>query len=245
MILAYHSIFSMYGFWLPNDPRGSGSDYIAVWELFRYGAATKVSTRRSVAHVAHDRRLRLAAKQVLRYPPVEITGQQALAAASGIAQACTEAGYRIYACAILPEHVHLVIGTHLRNIRTIVGHFKSRATRALKEQMLWQSDERPVWGAHGWNVWLDSVADVERAVKYVELNPEMEGKRRQRWGFVAPFDLGAARAAAAMPPALKRMVGGAALKSQQERERVASGKIERVASDAAKGTISAARHPPV
>jgi hypothetical protein len=32
MILAYHSIFSMYGFWLPNDPRGSGSDYVASIE---------------------------------------------------------------------------------------------------------------------------------------------------------------------------------------------------------------------
>ena len=49
MILAYHSIFSMYGFWLPNDPRGSGSDYIASWELFRYGPATKTNSRRSVA----------------------------------------------------------------------------------------------------------------------------------------------------------------------------------------------------
>ena len=49
MILAYHSIFSMYGFWLPNDPRGSGSDYVANWDLFRFGPATKVNTRHSVA----------------------------------------------------------------------------------------------------------------------------------------------------------------------------------------------------
>jgi hypothetical protein len=43
--LAYHVIVSMYGFWLPNDPRGSGSDFIGAWELFRYGGcATKVDT---------------------------------------------------------------------------------------------------------------------------------------------------------------------------------------------------------
>jgi hypothetical protein len=41
MILAFHSIFSMYGFWMPNDPRGSGSDYVAVWELVRYGQRPK------------------------------------------------------------------------------------------------------------------------------------------------------------------------------------------------------------
>jgi REP element-mobilizing transposase RayT len=219
MILAQHCIFSMYGFWLPNDPRGSGSDYIAVWELFRYGAATKVSTRHSVAHAAHDRRLRLAAKQALKYPPVEISGQQALAIAAGFAQACVDADYRVHACAILPEHVHLVIGAHARNIRTIVGHFKSRATRALKEQGLWHGDGRPTSGAHGWNVRLESLADVERAIAYVDCNPEKEGKRRQRWSLVRAFDLETARRVAALPLAPKRRVGGAALRSQEEARR--------------------------
>jgi REP element-mobilizing transposase RayT len=136
MILAYHSIFSMYGFWLPNDPRGSGSDYIASWELFRYGRAMKVTSRRSVAGLPHDRAARLAAKQVLRYPPVTITGEQAVAVVAGFRRACEEAGYRIHACAVLPEHVHLVVGVHARDIRTIIGHMKSRATRALKERVM-------------------------------------------------------------------------------------------------------------
>src|SRR5687767_14640948 len=61
MILAFHSIFSMYGLWMPNDPRGSGTDYVAVWELFRYGPATKVRTRHSVAAKPHDRAQRFAA----------------------------------------------------------------------------------------------------------------------------------------------------------------------------------------
>ncbi len=216
-MLTHHCIFSMYGFWLPNDPRGSGSDYIAVWELFRYGGATKVSSRRSVAHVAHDRRARPAAKQVLKYPPVEISGQQALAVAAGFAQACADADYRIHACAILPEHVHLVIGAHSRNLRTNVGHLKSRATRALKGQGLWPADGRPVWGAHGWNVRLESLADVERAIEYVELNPGKEGKRRQRWNLVAPFDLAEARLAAVVPMAAKRRIGGAALRNRLDR----------------------------
>jgi hypothetical protein len=28
MILAFHAIFGAYGFWLPNDPRGSWSDFV-------------------------------------------------------------------------------------------------------------------------------------------------------------------------------------------------------------------------
>ena len=41
-VLAAHIIFTCYGFWLPNDPRGSWSEWVASWELLRYGKATKV-----------------------------------------------------------------------------------------------------------------------------------------------------------------------------------------------------------
>lgn len=55
MVIGYHVIFGTYGFWLPNDPRGSGSDFVWSEELFRFGGkATKVETRHSVAGVKHD-----------------------------------------------------------------------------------------------------------------------------------------------------------------------------------------------
>jgi REP element-mobilizing transposase RayT len=216
--LAHHSIFGMYGFWLPNDPRGSWSDYIAAWELFRYGEATKVATRRSVAGRQHDRELRLAAKRALNYPPVVVTGEQAVAIVAGFGQACAESGYRVYACAVLPDHVHLVIGAHERGIRAIVGHFKSRATRALKVAGLWEDVGRPVWGAHGWNVRLETAADVERAIRYVERNPLKEGKRRQRWSLVTDFDASMA-VSVAQRSAPRRKIGGAALRSQEARRK--------------------------
>lgn len=77
MVIAYHTIITAYGFWLPNDPRGSWSDYVRSWELRRFGPATKVETRRSVARRPHDRLRRLAAKQALKYPVVHFTGVQA------------------------------------------------------------------------------------------------------------------------------------------------------------------------
>ena len=44
MIVGYHVIFGMYGFWLPNDPRGSWSEFVGEWELFRAaGRATKTN----------------------------------------------------------------------------------------------------------------------------------------------------------------------------------------------------------
>jgi REP element-mobilizing transposase RayT len=219
MILAYHSIFSMYGFWLPNDPRGSGSDYVAQWELFRYGAATKTNSRQSVAHLPRRPAWQAAAKSVLRHPPVILNGKQALKVIEGFAQACREANYRVYACAILPNHVHMVIGAHVRPIRQIVGHLKGRATQSLRDSDMWP-DERPLWGGHGWNVRLESAVAVERAIRYVEENPLKEGKKRQIWRFIIPFveqeaieiALQIARQRRNTP---KRRVGGAALHSVQ------------------------------
>jgi hypothetical protein len=187
MVIAYHVIFSTYGFWLPNDPRGSWSDFVGAWELVRFGKATKVTTTRSVAAVAHDRFLRREAKTALGHPPVAFTGKQALAVGRGFARAVNESGYAVHACTILPEHVHLVIGQSLRPVGQIVGHLKGRATQHLAAEGLWLDAERPVWGKKGWKVFLEMPAEVRRAIAYVEANPEKEGKPRQRWSFVTPF----------------------------------------------------------
>lgn len=77
MVHGYHLIISAYGFWLPNDPRGSWSDFVRNWEIARFGEATKVETRQSVAAVPHDRKLRKAAKEALKYPAVIFSGLQA------------------------------------------------------------------------------------------------------------------------------------------------------------------------
>ena len=74
MVLGYHIILSAYGFWLPNDPRGSWSDFVASWELFKFGPATKVTGKRSYAHDPHDAATRRAAKAALKYPPVRFNG---------------------------------------------------------------------------------------------------------------------------------------------------------------------------
>jgi hypothetical protein len=74
MVLASHVIFGAYGFWLPNDPRGSWSEFVGAWDLFRYGPATKTSERRSVAHRTHDIAGRMAAKKALDRAAVKFNG---------------------------------------------------------------------------------------------------------------------------------------------------------------------------
>lgn len=55
VVVAYHLILTAYGFWLPNDPRGSWSDVVRVFELRPFGPATKVNTTRSLAGAVHGR----------------------------------------------------------------------------------------------------------------------------------------------------------------------------------------------
>jgi REP element-mobilizing transposase RayT len=195
MVLGYHAIFSCYGFWLPNDPRGSWSNWIASWELFRYGPATKTDARYSVAHVHHDRKKRLEAKEALRYPPVTFNGIQARAIARGFSKACSETSYCILACAIMPDHVHLVVARHERKIEVVVRHLKGFATRQLNEEDIHplakyvRDGEAPTpWTkGTGWTTYLDSDEDILGAIRYVENNPVKEGLRPQRWNFVKSY----------------------------------------------------------
>ena len=63
MIVGYHVSFGACGFWLPNDPRGSWSEFVGKWELYlAAGKATRTTEPRSLAHRPHDRDKRLAAK---------------------------------------------------------------------------------------------------------------------------------------------------------------------------------------
>ena len=88
-VIAYHVVFGTYGFWLPNDPRGSWSDFVGSWELLRFGPATKTDSRCSVAGHAHDHEARLAAKEALQRPAVQFTGIQARAIGRGFALLAT------------------------------------------------------------------------------------------------------------------------------------------------------------
>lgn len=196
-IIGYHLIFSTYGFWLPNDPRGSWSDFVGSWDLFRFGHATKTTERRSLAHRAHDRERRLLAKSALKYPPVKFEGIQARAVARGIAGYVQRTGLPVWACAILPDHVHLVVGRPSMLVERLVIQLKGDATEQLIAEGIhplaeFKREGQPYpkcWVRGQWKVYLDP-EDVPRAIRYVENNPLKEGKKRQGWSFVVPYDAG-------------------------------------------------------
>jgi len=85
----------------------------------------------------------------------------------------------------------------LRTIGMAVNQLKKKATEYLWElgvhplARYWTEEEHPsMWAAKYWKVYLDSGEDLRGAARYVEQNPVKEGKKRQRWKFVAAFGQG-------------------------------------------------------
>jgi REP element-mobilizing transposase RayT len=196
MIHGFHFILSAYGFWLPNDPRGSWSDTVREFSIRKYGLATKVTTTKSVAHHSHDRQERIAAKKSLRYPPVLFTGVKAVAVAQGFAVALSEHRYVVHALAILPDHTHLIMAYHERHIDEIAAHLKSKATYSLASQDLHplahfagKNDRKPSpWARNHWGPFIRSERHMCTAIRYVEANLVNAGLRPQRWSLVTPYD---------------------------------------------------------
>ena len=194
MIHAYHVIFGAYGFWLPNDPRGSWSDFVGSWELVRFGRATK-SMDRNLLLTPQQEQLRRKAKDALRFSAVAFDGVQARAIGRGFASAVRKSGLTIWSCSILPEHVHLVVARHRYNVEYIVGLLKGEATKQLRLEGIHPlAQHRDVagaiptpWAARCWKVYLESEEAIESAIRYVQDNPQKELKPMQSWPFVIPF----------------------------------------------------------
>ncbi len=196
MVLGYHVILGMYGFWLPNDPRGSYSDFVWANDLRKYGPATKVSTRQSVASDPHNVKKRLAAKRELKYPPVHLDDRQINAVGDGIAKAAEIQHVSICASAILPEHVHLIVARSESKIEQVVAEIKQRATLKLGELKIhpMEAHREPSgrrhspWARGFWVVYLNDEPHIENAIRYVEYNPIKDGRARQHWHFVVLYD---------------------------------------------------------
>ena len=191
-ILALHFILCFYGFWLPNDPRGSGSRWVRSRALYEAGGAGTLHLadgERSVAARRIDPEWRRRAYAALKHPPVRLVGLQARSVARGLARAAEEAGYEIWRCAILRHHVHLVTAPHARRYAQMAGHIKARVTQQMRADathpFLDTGGEiiNPLWGRGCRCRFVTSRWWLGGALKYVGDNPEKERLPRQRWQF--------------------------------------------------------------
>jgi len=186
LVIAYHLMWTAYGWWLPNDPRGStsrtiASDVIAELGELHYG-------RRAVQPSSYTiREFRDQAKQVLKYPLLEIRPKEIPMVAEGLSDAIDEHRYTCYACAIMPDHVHMLIRKHKHKAEAMIENLQQSSRLRLRTSGARTADH-PLWGGPGWKVFLDHPDEIRRTIRYIEENPVKWRLPRQQWPFVKQYD---------------------------------------------------------
>jgi hypothetical protein len=69
----------------------------------------------------------------------------------------------------------------------MIGNFQRESHLFLRDRGLFDL-EHPVWGGHGWSVFLDHSDDVWRTIPYIEKNPIKAGLGAQKFDFVIPYN---------------------------------------------------------
>lgn len=186
IVIAHHLLSTAYGWWLPNDLRGScstciASDVIAELGELHYG-------RKKVQPAGKDIRAFYAeARKVLRYPLQTFTPTDYDILAGAFADVIQRERYTCYACVFMPDHWHAAIRKHKHSAEEMIRNFQD-ATRAAMRAAGRRAPEHPVWGQGGWKVFLDHPDDVWRTIGYVDDNPLKLRMPQQRWWFVTPYD---------------------------------------------------------
>jgi REP element-mobilizing transposase RayT len=127
------------------------------------------------------------AKDALAFPLLTFGPAEIDAVATAFAEVIRAESYTCYACAIMPDHVHLLIRKHKHLAEHMIENLQDASREAVLSVGLRQPDH-PVWGGPGWKVFLDSPDDIRRTVRYVEDNPVKARSPRQVYPFVLPYD---------------------------------------------------------
>ena len=179
MIIAHHAIFTTYGTWLPNDPRGSFSKAIYSPYLRQLGAI-QYGRQDPQPESSTLRRYWRRAEGCLSRPPFFIDDKTRPRVAAGFGRAVARLGLHVVACAIMNDHAHVLTLRSKHTVEYVVGQLKGAATRALGR-------DRTAWARSCWKVFVDDVVTLHAAILYVEDNPRKSGLPPQRWPFVTPL----------------------------------------------------------
>ena len=145
MVAGYHLIWTVYGYWLPNDPRGSTSRDIRV-ELIKPLGEIHYGRKLVQPSSAKLREFFEQARDVLKHPVLTFDDEEIALLGMTIGTEIIERGYTCYACAIMPDHVHLLIRRHRDKAEQMIEQFQ-KATRAALIDAGKRAQTHPVWTA--------------------------------------------------------------------------------------------------
>ncbi len=186
IILAYHIMWTAYGWWLPNDPRGSTSHTIRNDLLTELGELHH--GRKQLQPAGRDiREFYQQANDVLKHDLLSFTPNQFSMVAQALSESITDHKYTCYACAIMPDHVHILIRKHRDNSEQMLETLQSESRSRLSALGL-RKLSHPTWTRGGWRVYLDHPDSIRRTIRYIERNPVKMRLPTQHWDFVTPYN---------------------------------------------------------
>ena len=187
MVIAHHLIWTAYGWWLPNDPRGSGSETIRSDVLADLGELHK--GRKRVQPTGREiREFYEKAAPLLKHPLLTFDEAARAEIAAAFGQEIAIQGYTCWACAVMPDHAHVLIRKH-KHLAEQMAENLMRASRTRLIETGHRERTHPTWIAgDGWKVFLDHPDDVRRTVRYIEQNPAKMRLPAQKWPFVKEYD---------------------------------------------------------
>ncbi len=184
IIIGHHIMWTLYGWWLPNDPRGSTS------RILRNDLLTELGQlyfgRKSIQPASHDLRIFYQqAQSLLEHELCTFLPREFDMVASAIGSAIQEYGYTCYACAIMPDHVHLLIRKHRDLAEEMIEKVQTLSRKRLEGL---RPTGHPLWTRGGWKVFLDHPDEMHRTIQYINNNPLKQRLSAQDWPFVTHYD---------------------------------------------------------
>ena len=169
----------------PNDIRGSGSDEIRNELLAELGeihpGRKQQQPPRSELKAFHSQ-----AKPLLEQEILWFDDQMRNAIVESFARSAAQFGYRIWACAVLRNHAHLVVQRHKHSHEVIWRTFAEGSRQSLRV-VADLSDRHRVWGERPYSKFLYTPEDIRTRIKYVNENPGKENLPRQDWKLVVGY----------------------------------------------------------
>ena len=154
IVIAHHLIFSAYGWWLPNDPRGSSSYKIRNHRLAELGALHHGRKKVQPAGWTIREFYREAASGYLKHALLTFSEHDVREIGDAFRDVIEEQTYTCWACVVMPDHVHLLIRKHKHKAEEMIENFQTHSRLRLRA-LGSRKPNHPVWGGPGWKVFLD------------------------------------------------------------------------------------------
>jgi hypothetical protein len=164
-LIAHHLILTGYGHWLPNDVRGSMSHEVHSPRLkdiapLHYGRKSIQPSREEL------RSFHWVADVELHFPLLWWEAPARGAIADALGEVVTSEKLTCYACAVLRNHVHLLVRKHRMKAEEMLGALKETGRDRLIKVGLAPADH-PVFSADSRHIYKNTPEEVRGCIGYI------------------------------------------------------------------------------